>query len=143
MCLLDLKIQEMVDLQRKDVSLRHCFDDATKEESCFVVDEKTQVQFRRWDRLKFKYKQLVVPVEPRERVMKLAHDVSGHTAQRRTNLIIQMNFWWPRVRRDIARYVESCVVCQRKRRVTVYDRIPIVSAPRPAHSFEVMKCDIL
>ena len=25
----------------------------------------------------------------------------------------------------------------------MYDRIPIVSVPRPAHSFEVMKCDIL
>ena len=143
MCLLDPKIQELVDLQRKDVSLRHCFEDATKEESCFVVDEKTQVLFRRWDRLKFKYMQLVVPVEHRERVMKLAHDESGHTAQRRTNLIVQMNFWWPRVRRDIARYVESCDFCQRKRRVTVYDRTPIVSVPRPAHSFEVMKCDIL
>ena len=43
MCVLDPKIQELMDLQRKDVSLRHCFDDATKEESCFVVDEKIQV----------------------------------------------------------------------------------------------------
>ena len=56
MCLLDPKIQELVDLQRKDVSLRHCFEDATKEESCFIVDEKTQVLFRHWDRLKFKYR---------------------------------------------------------------------------------------
>ena len=52
MCLLDPKIQELVDLQRKDVSLRHCFEDATREESCFVMDENTQVLFRRWNRLK-------------------------------------------------------------------------------------------
>ena len=54
----------------------------------------------------------------RERVIKLAHDENGHPAQRRTSLGVQMNFWWPRVRRDVARYVKSCDFCQRKRRVT-------------------------
>ena len=33
--------------------------------------------------------------------------------------------------------------CQGKQRVTVYDRTPIVAVPRPATSFEVLKCDIL
>ena len=75
--------------------------------------------------------------------MKLAHDENGHVAQRRANLIVQMNFWWPRVRREVARYVESCEFCQRKRRQTVHDRTPITCVRRSAHSFEVMKCDIL
>jgi hypothetical protein len=143
MCMLDPKIAELVELQREDVSLKHCFEDAVKEESCFVIDEKTGVLFRRWERLKFKYMQLVVPTVYRERVMKLGHEETGHVAQRRTNLIVQLNFWWPRCRRDIAKYVASCDFCQKKRRVTVFDRTPIVAVPRPAHSFEVMKCDIL
>jgi hypothetical protein len=67
-----------VEAQRNDVSLKHCFEDAVKSESCFIVDESTQVLFRRWERLKFKYNQLVVPAEYRKRIMELAHDEGGH-----------------------------------------------------------------
>ena len=67
--------------------------------------------------------------------MELAHDEGGHAAGQKTNLIVQMNFWWPRVRRDIANYVSSCAFYQSKRRVTVYDRTPIVAVPRPGTSF--------
>ena len=116
MCLLDPHVKELVEAQRNDVSLKHCFEDAVKSESCFIVDESAQVLFRRWERLKFKYNQLVVPTEYRKRIMELAHDEGGHAAGRKTNLMVQMNFWWPRVRRDIANYVSSCAFCQSKRR---------------------------
>ena len=61
MCLLDPHIKELVEAQRNDPSLKHCFEDAERTGSCFVIDEKTQVLFRCWERLKFKYNQLVVP----------------------------------------------------------------------------------
>ena len=85
----------------------------------------------------------MVPTEHRDRIMELAHDEGGHAANRKTNLMVQLNFWWPRVRRDIAKYVSSCAFCQGKRRVTVYDRTPIVAVRRPATSFEMLKCDVL
>ena len=93
MCLLDPHVKELVEAQRNDFNLKHCFEDAAKNESCFRVDESTQVLFRRWQRLKFKYDQLVVPAEYLKRIMELAHDEGGHAAGRKTNLMVQMNFW--------------------------------------------------
>ena len=55
LCLLDPHVKEPVEAQRNDVSLKRCFEDAGKSESCFMVDESTQVLFRQWERLKFKY----------------------------------------------------------------------------------------
>ena len=143
-CLVDPHADLLASAQREDASLAHCFELAKKDQdSVFVIDHETKLLFRRWEHLSFTHYQLVVPTGSRNRILQLAHDEGGHSASRRTNLMIQYNFWWPRVRRDVKAYVQSCVTCQGRARITVHDRTPIVAVQRPAKSFEMLKCDIL
>ncbi|KAK0150990.1 Pro-Pol polyprotein [Merluccius polli] len=47
--------------------------------------------------------QVVIPVEYRDLVLKTAHgDASGHFG----------HFYWPHIKRDVARYVKACHACQ-------------------------------
>ena len=59
--------------------------------------------------------QLVVPVQLREKVMKLAHDsiMSGHQGVKKTTERVTVHFFWPGVHGDVTRYCRSCDICQR------------------------------
>ena len=56
--------------------------------------------------------QLVVPTKFRPRVLKVAHDESGHFGVRKTYFNVLKQFFWPRVKRDVAEYIKTCPVCQ-------------------------------
>ena len=60
-------------------------------------------------------KQLVVPKQLRESVMKLGHEslLSGHLGNKKTIDKILKHFHWPGILSDIKRYCRFCVVCQR------------------------------
>ena len=62
-----------------------------------------------------KFKQVVVPVEYRSRVMKLAHEslLGGHQGVKKTSDKILTNFYWPGLGADVHRYCQSCDICQR------------------------------
>ncbi|MGC2571010.1 MAG: RNase H-like domain-containing protein, partial [Candidatus Nitrosopolaris sp.] len=85
---------------------------------------------------------LVLPLEKRAQVLKHAHDEMGHFGVKKTGQILGRNFTWPRVKEDITLHVKSCAGCQHKRRVTVFDRVPIKPfSDRPTKSFEVISID--
>ncbi|XP_073785824.1 uncharacterized protein [Danio rerio] len=57
--------------------------------------------------------QIVVPLAFRESVMQLAHQgLAGHTGVRKTYDRIMRQFYWPGVKRDVARFIRSCHTCQ-------------------------------
>ncbi|KAK0146674.1 Retrovirus-related Pol polyprotein from transposon 412 [Merluccius polli] len=57
--------------------------------------------------------QVVIPVEYRDLVLKTAHgDTSGHFGVRKTYNRVLQHFYWPRIKRDVARYVKACHACQ-------------------------------
>ena len=57
--------------------------------------------------------QVVMPVEYRDLVLKTAHgDASGHFGVRKTYNRVLQHFYWPRIKRDITRYVKACHACQ-------------------------------
>ena len=61
------------------------------------------------------YKQLCVPVELREEVLRLAHDtpMGGHLGAKRTQERIWTDFYWPGMCGDVRRYCTSCDQCQK------------------------------
>ncbi|CAI5776122.1 Hypothetical predicted protein [Podarcis lilfordi] len=45
----------------------------------------------------------------------MAHDApaAGHFGRYRTTHLVSREFWWPRLKADVARYVAGCDVCRR------------------------------
>ena len=73
----------------------------------------------------------MLPVSRRQEVMKLAHEIyAGHLGAKKTKERIKLSFTWPTIASDVQRACESCHQCQKKRRVTVYDQVPITPIPR-------------
>ena len=56
--------------------------------------------------------QVVVPDGFRGDVLKTAHDSCGYLGVKKTYDRVLRYFFWPGLKRDVARYVESCHVCQ-------------------------------
>lgn len=59
--------------------------------------------------------QLVVPTHERSEILKVYHDEStaGHYGTERTIARIACRYFWPSMRSEIAKYVKSCIECQR------------------------------
>lgn len=56
--------------------------------------------------------QVVVPSCFRDYVLKIAHDNCGHLGIGKTYDRVLHYFFWPRLKRDVARYVKSCHMSQ-------------------------------
>lgn len=58
----------------------------------------------------------------------------GHVGRDRTLKLVQDSYFWPTLRRDVARHVERCVVCQRSKghgsNSGLYMPIPVPTQPR-------------
>jgi len=54
-------------------------------------------------------------VELKTEIIWLHHDVLvvGYEGRWKTTVLITRNYWWPRVIKDVGRYVDSCDICQR------------------------------
>ncbi|CAF3794553.1 unnamed protein product [Rotaria sordida] len=57
---------------------------------------------------------LVIPASEVLRVMQLAHDhaTAAHLGRRKTLSRLLSRVYWPHMRRDVANYVRSCILCQ-------------------------------
>lgn len=62
----------------------------------------------------------VLPKDRRGEILYENHDVktAGHLGVYKTFKRIQNNFYWPKMRQDIAKYIKNCQICQR----TKYDQ---------------------
>ena len=59
--------------------------------------------------------QLVLPLQLRTEVLKLAHDciLGGHQGIKKTYERVGAQFFWPGMHADVDRYCKSCDICQR------------------------------
>ncbi|XP_075732486.1 uncharacterized protein LOC142775054 [Rhipicephalus microplus] len=119
--------------QIQDESLKPCFAQIGKDLRC--RNSKGAIMFKQEDGLLYRYytersgrriRQLLVPKNHREAVMKLAHDgiMAGHLGAEKTKDRIQEEFFWPGVTADVKRFVASCDICQR---TVPKGRVPHVS----------------
>ena len=57
--------------------------------------------------------QIVVPAKFREVVLETAHgNVAGHMGLKKTCDKMLCDFFWPELRKDVARFVKTCHSCQ-------------------------------
>ncbi|XP_069981706.1 uncharacterized protein [Penaeus vannamei] len=56
--------------------------------------------------------QIVIPKPLRTDVLNIAHDISGHLGVNKTYYKILAHFYWPKMKRDVGYYCQSCHICQ-------------------------------
>ena len=73
------------------------------------------------------YKQLVVPTNLRNQVMKLAHDTifAGHQGIRKSKAKVLVDFYWAGVQAVVARYCRSCDICPKTFSKGKVPKIPV------------------
>ncbi|WVZ56830.1 hypothetical protein U9M48_007306 [Paspalum notatum var. saurae] len=95
--------------QKQDKGMSHIRDEINdKKKACFKLDEEGVLWFKN---------RLVVPkdMELRKKILDEAH-ISMFTLHPGSNKMYQdlkQKFWWTRMKREIAKYVSECDVCQR------------------------------
>ena len=80
---------------------------------------------------------LVVPEGRRNHVLKLAHEMcGGHLAMKKTRDRIKISgLSWPTLTASCKAFTSSCHTCQKRARVTCFDRVPIHAIPRATEVF--------
>ena len=138
-------IAEYRSLQLDDLSLKSCWDIADQPGSPFIRRLDNQLLYRNQTIGGFQIAQLVLPTGKRRQVMTCAHDSdwAGHFGFQKTIQRIEAHFYWPTMKADIQLYVQSCVACQQRKRITKLDRVPIAPVVRAATSFEMVNIDVI
>jgi len=115
----------LISEQKSDRSLIHCWSLAERQRAGYYV--RDGILYRNYKYLGQNYEQLVLPVNRRQEVIKLAHEIySGHLNAKKTKERIKLSFTWPIITSDVQRACESCHQCQRKRQVAVCDRVSVI-----------------
>ena len=128
--------------QRTDKSLAGCWALAERNKAGYYL--RDGILYRRQNMLGHEYEQLVLPHCRRAEVIKLAHQVhGGHLASKKTKERIKLSFTWPTIAADVQKACEVCHQCQKRRRVTVYDRVPINPIPRNEVPFDCLVMDCM
>ena len=127
--------------QQEDKSLNNCRSLSERAKAGHFFDNGILYCHKRI--LGQEYKQLVLPRTRRTQAMKLAHLVyEGHLGAKKTKARVKLSFTWPDIAVDVQQFCEKCHECHKRRRVTVYDRVPITPIPKHDTVFErwIMDC---
>ncbi|WVZ67296.1 hypothetical protein U9M48_016395 [Paspalum notatum var. saurae] len=100
---------QIIAAQKQDKGMAHIRDEIDdKKKACFKLDEEGVLWFKN---------RLVVPkdMEPRKKILDEAHTsmFTLHPGSNKMYQDLKQKFWWTRMKREIAKYVSECDVCQR------------------------------
>ncbi|WVZ79968.1 hypothetical protein U9M48_027490, partial [Paspalum notatum var. saurae] len=100
---------QIIAAQKQDKSMSHIRDEIDdKKKACFKLDEEGVLWFKN---------RLVVPkdMELRKKILDEAHTsmFTLHPGSNKMYQDLKQKFWWTRMKREIAKYVSECDVCQR------------------------------
>ena len=106
--------QDLVHAQKADQTLKELWIAAEADNSEFLVINEV-LQRQTTDQDGQKYTQIVLPVNHRQEVIKIAHStpMAGHLGTKPTQYKIMKNFFWPGMANDIKRACQSCERCQK------------------------------
>ena len=82
---------------------------------------------------------LVIPTQWRESIMMECHDhpaYGGHLGVQKTFTKMQQRYWFPRMRREVKKYVRSCELCQSRKtpRRRPYGYMQFINVPKTPFS---------
>ncbi|WVZ52234.1 hypothetical protein U9M48_003316 [Paspalum notatum var. saurae] len=98
---------QIIAAQKQDKGMSHIRDEINdKKKACFKLDEEGVLWFKN---------RLVVPkdMELRKKILDEAHTSILHPGSNKMYQDLKQKFWWTRMKREIAKYVSECDVCQR------------------------------
>ena len=117
--------EQLIHEQQRDTELSQLVKEAVSEEEmtehayCYYI--KSGVLMRKWrppdapatEEWQVTH-QIVLPKCCRQEVMSLAHElpVSGHLGVNKTYHKVMSHFFWPRMKRDVAKFCKTCHICQ-------------------------------
>jgi len=128
--------------QLNDSSLKPCWDMAKRGKGGFTVHSGLLYHTEYVACVGNKVDQSCLPFSRRKPVIELVHCTIGcHQAFNRTRDCICLTFYWPTLTSDTKTYCSRCETCQKKDRVTVWDRMPIVAVPRAQYVFQEFYVD--
>ncbi|EKM48439.1 uncharacterized protein PHACADRAFT_58702, partial [Phanerochaete carnosa HHB-10118-sp] len=88
---------------------------------------------------------IYVPVNRklREQIIAHHHDtpLAGHPGQYKTHEMVTRNYWWPRIREDIRKYVAGCEKCQKTKVHTTRPTGLLFPNEIPSRPWEVISVD--
>jgi len=128
--------------QQSDETLEACWEKAKQNKDGFEMRNGLLYHVENVDCIGEKCVQLCLPAQRRKAVIELAHCTLGcHQACRRTRDRIRLSFYWPTLTKDVRNFCETCEVCQKSSRQTVWDRTPITAVPRAQYAFQEFYVD--
>jgi hypothetical protein len=86
-----------------------------KEKRHRCMSKKLVANFHIQDGYLFRGNQFCIPrTSLREQIMRELHGggLNGHTSQDKTIFLVTERYYWPRIRRDVGKFVHKCLVCQ-------------------------------
>ncbi|WVZ53175.1 hypothetical protein U9M48_004155 [Paspalum notatum var. saurae] len=100
---------QIIAAEKQDKGMAHIRDGINdKKKACFKLDEEGVMWFKN---------RLVVPkdMELRKKILDEAHTsmFTMHPGSNKMYQDLKQKFWWTRMKREIAKYVSECDVCQR------------------------------
>jgi len=136
---LDLLIKE----QHDDESLKPYWQLARQKKGNMYV--KQGLLFHRETVAGLPVEQLIVPVGRREEVIRLAHTTltGGHMRAQKTRERLKLNFFFPKMRKQVFEVVSHCRECQLRARQKASDNVPITPIVRPSLPFMVAHADLI
>jgi hypothetical protein len=115
---------------------QYAFDDDFKEVALNFKEGHTWNKFVLNDGYMFRANRLCIPVgSVRLLLLQEAHGggLMGHFGAKKIEVVLSTHFFWPRMRRDVERFVARCTMCQKaKSRLNphgLYMPLPIPSVP--------------
>lgn len=115
--------QDLEEAQKQDPTLKKFHQKAVQRDSilhppAYYYQDNKLMRFYRPPKLTdedtwAEVHQVVVPGNIRRSLMEVAHDgYSGHLGIKKTYLKLLNDFYWPGMKRDVAKFVNSCNTCQ-------------------------------
>ena len=88
---------------------------------------------------------IVLPESYRSEIMKLVHRsaTAGHMGNNRTWRRARNNFWWPRMKQEIEKFVQGCEECGVNKHVNHPNKAPAGVTSIPGEPLEEMMLDFL
>jgi hypothetical protein len=140
------KLSDFAAAQRSDTSLNYWKALAEQGTSEFLIENELLFKITdHWSGERTKL--LVVPKEYRTQVLELAHDspFGGHLGRRKTvdRIIGQGRMIWPKLNRDVQKWIAKCHSCQMVSPIRKDNRLPLTPIPHISTPFEDVSFDTL
>ena len=132
---------ELVRAVKADPTLKSWRELASKGEQGFCWERELVYQARTTHTFELVHL-MVLPQSFRGRVLKMAHEGSGHLGARKVKALLKQRFVWPGMGQDVIAHTRSCEVCQRCAKAKAR-RVPLMEREILSEPFEVLAFDLV